>query len=67
MSIWNKASTKASRAGWDTVYGRKCPTCGAKMERRTRWNAELKAAVPGWYCTECPESIHSGEDMQAAE
>ena len=50
-----------------------CPKTGAPMQRGMRpMTLEYKGAtaifdMPGWYCEESGESIHTGEDMKASD
>ena len=50
-----------------------CPTTGAPMQRGVRpMTLEYKGAsitfdMPGWYCEESGESIHTGEDMKVSD
>jgi HTH-type transcriptional regulator / antitoxin MqsA len=50
-----------------------CPKTGAPMQRGGRpMTLEYKGAtasfdMPGWYCEESGESIHTGEDMKASD
>jgi len=50
-----------------------CPKTGAPMRRGVRpMTLEYKGAsvvfdMPGWYCEESGESIHSGEDMKMSD
>lgn len=50
-----------------------CHECGHPMERECRPMAldykgrSLEIGMPGWYCTNCPESIHSGKDMAVSD
>ncbi len=50
-----------------------CPKTGAPMQRGMRpMTLEYKGAtaifdMPGWYCEESDESIHTGEDMKASD
>lgn len=50
-----------------------CPTTGAPMQRGVHpMTLEYKGAsitfdMPGWYCEESGESIHTGEDMKVSD
>ncbi len=50
-----------------------CPKTGAPMQRGARpMMLEYKGAttifdMPGWYCAESDESIHTGEDMKVSD
>jgi HTH-type transcriptional regulator / antitoxin MqsA len=50
-----------------------CPTTGAPMQRGMHpMTLEYKGAsvtvdMPGWYCAESGESIHTGEDMKVSD
>ena len=50
-----------------------CPKTGAPMQRAARpMTLEYKGAttifdMPGWYCAESDESIHTGEDMKVSD
>jgi HTH-type transcriptional regulator/antitoxin MqsA len=50
-----------------------CPKTGAPMQRGVRpMTLEYKGAcmvfdMPGWYCEECDESIHTGADMKVSD
>jgi len=50
-----------------------CPATGAPMERGVRpmtieyKGAKLTVEMPGWYCKESDESIHTGEDMKVSD
>jgi HTH-type transcriptional regulator/antitoxin MqsA len=50
-----------------------CPKTGAPMQRGVRPMAlDYKGAsavfeMPGWYCDESDESIHTGEDMKVSD
>ena len=50
-----------------------CPKCSAPMHRGVRpmtiehKGERLTFDLPGWYCGDCGESIHSGEDMQTSD
>ena len=52
---------------------RECLSCAGVMVRDTRMTTfdyrdqSIILEQPGWYCTRCPESIVSGEDMEATE
>ena len=52
---------------------RVCPACSAQMLRSVRDMAlECRGrsetiAMPGWYCDECDEGVHSGEDMVVSD
>jgi len=50
-----------------------CPKTGAKMHRDVRpllltYKGEsITFDMPGWYCDESDESIHTGEDMKVSD
>ena len=50
-----------------------CPVTGAPMRRGLRpmtlryKGAELMFDMPGWYCDQSDESIHTGEDMKVSD
>ena len=50
-----------------------CPRTGGKMHRDTRpmtlrYRAEsVTIGMPGWYCNECDESIHTGADLKVSD
>jgi len=50
-----------------------CPTTGAPMHRAVRpltltYKGEsLTVDMPGWYCDQSEESIHTGEDMKVSD
>lgn len=50
-----------------------CPECGSAMLRDVRprvltYKGNSKTVeMPGWYCEGCPESIHSGADMEVSD
>lgn len=50
-----------------------CPACGCEMRRgakpMTIVYEALDATVdmPGWYCKDCDESMHSGKDMRVSD
>jgi HTH-type transcriptional regulator / antitoxin MqsA len=50
-----------------------CPKTGAPMQRGVQsMTLEYKGAIaifdmPGWYCKESGESIHTGEDMKMSD
>lgn len=50
-----------------------CPTTGAPMQRGVRpmtldyKGASITFDMPGWYCEESGESIHTGEDMKVSD
>ena len=50
-----------------------CPETGRPMVRGTRlttlaYNGQSTTIdMPGWYCNESGESIHTGEDMKASD
>lgn len=50
-----------------------CPESGTSMHRDVRpMTLTYKAAaltfdMPGWYCRDCDESIHTGEDMKLSD
>jgi HTH-type transcriptional regulator/antitoxin MqsA len=51
----------------------KCPATGAPMARGVRpltvtyKRQSLTVDMPGWYCAQCDESIHDGEDMKISD
>jgi len=50
-----------------------CPVSGAKMYRDVRpmtltyKDAHIVFEMPGWYCDQSDESIHTGEDMKVSD
>ncbi len=50
-----------------------CPETGTPMERGTQAltltykGQSLELEMPGWYCSECGEGIHSGADMKHSD
>ena len=57
----------------DLFKERMCPACGAQMLRGVRdmtlehlGRSEM-IGMAGWYCDECGEGVHSGEDMAASD
>lgn len=50
-----------------------CPESGTSMHRGVRpitltyKSQSITFDMPGWYCHECDESIHSGEDMKVSD
>lgn len=50
-----------------------CPETGAEMHRGLRSmtlsykGEKVNFDMPGWYCDECEESIHSGWDMKVSD
>lgn len=50
-----------------------CPKTGAPMQRGMRpatlaYKGEsITFDMPGWYCEQCDESIHTGEDMKVSD
>lgn len=50
-----------------------CPNTGKIMVRDVRpftlsyQNNSITFDMPGWYCNECNESIHSGVDMEISD
>ncbi len=50
-----------------------CPNDGEPMQRGVRpvtltYKAEsITFEMPGWYCDECEESIHTGKDMKVSD
>ena len=50
-----------------------CPKTGVPMHRGVRpmtltYKAEsITFEMPGWYCDECEESVHTGKDMQVSD
>lgn len=57
----------------DLFKERMCPACGAQMLRDVRdMTLEHRGrsdmiVMPGWYCDECGEGVHSGDDMVASD
>lgn len=57
----------------DLFKERLCPACGAQMLRGVRdMTLEHRGrsdmiGMPGWYCDECGEAVHSGEDMAVSD
>lgn len=51
----------------------RCPETGTLMERGTQMltltyrDHSLEFEMPGWYCPECGEGIHSGADMRFSD
>ena len=51
----------------------RCPETGTPMERGTQVvkftykGRSLDVEMPGWYCSECGEGIHSGSDMRVSD
>ncbi|MFA4904784.1 MAG: type II toxin-antitoxin system MqsA family antitoxin [Desulfobaccales bacterium] len=51
----------------------KCPKTGALMHRSVRpmtltyKEESITFDMPGWYCDECDESIHTGKDMRVSD
>ena len=51
----------------------KCPKTGALMHRGVRpmsltyKEESITFDMPGWYCDECDESIHTGKDMRVSD
>ena len=57
----------------DLFKERTCPSCGGRMLRDVR-DMTLKhrgqsaiIVMPGWYCVECGEGVHSGDEMVASD
>ena len=50
-----------------------CPECGHPMKRDARpmtiWYKGLSVTfdMPGWYCGDCQEGVHTGRDMQESD
>ena len=50
-----------------------CPKTGAPMHRGVRpmtltyKDESITFEMPGWYCDECEESIHTGKDMKVSD
>jgi HTH-type transcriptional regulator/antitoxin MqsA len=50
-----------------------CPKTGAPMHRGMRpiiltyENKSTTFEMPGWYCHDCDEGIHTGEDMKVSD
>jgi HTH-type transcriptional regulator / antitoxin MqsA len=50
-----------------------CPNTGAPLRRDVRAQTltykgqAITFEMPGWYCDDCDESIHSGEDMKTSD
>ena len=50
-----------------------CPETGAPMHRGVRplnltyKGQSMTVAMPGWYCDQSSESIHTGDDMKASD
>ena len=50
-----------------------CPETGTPMKRGVApmtisyKKRSVTFEMPGWYCDECGESIHNGEDMKVSE
>ena len=50
-----------------------CPENGTPMKRGVALmtvsykDQSAKFEMPGWYCDECGESIHTGEDMKVSD
>ena len=57
----------------DLFKERTCPSCGARMLRDVReMTLEHRGqsaiiVMPGWYCVECDEGVHSGDEMVASD
>ena len=51
----------------------KCPKTGALMDRGvhpmtlTYENKSITFDMPGWYCNDCNEGIHTGKDMEVSD
>ncbi len=57
----------------DRFKERMCPACGARLVRGVRdmtlehrGRSEM-IGMAGWYCDECGEGVHSGEDMAVSD
>lgn len=50
-----------------------CPKTGAPLHRRVRpmtltyKEESITFDMPGWYCDDCEESIHTGKDMKVSD
>lgn len=50
-----------------------CPKTGVPMRRDVRpmtltyKGQTITFDMPGWYCDDCDESIHTGEDMKVSD
>ncbi len=50
-----------------------CPKTGAPMHRGVRpmilsyEGRSISIDMPGWYCDDCEESIHTGQDMEISD
>ena len=50
-----------------------CPKTGAPMHRGVRpmiltyKEESISFEMPGWYCNDCEESIHTGKDMKVSD
>ena len=59
--------------GADLFKERMCPACGAEMLRGVRdMTLERRGrsdmiGMLGWYCDECGEGVHSGEDLAVSD
>jgi YgiT-type zinc finger domain-containing protein len=57
----------------DLFKERTCPSCGARMLRDVRdmtlehLGRSTMIGMTGWYCVECGEGVHSGDDMVASD
>ena len=57
----------------DLFKERTCPSCGARMLRDVRdmtlehRGRSAMTGMPGWYCVECREGVHSGDDMAISD
>ncbi|SFK77628.1 YgiT-type zinc finger protein [Shimia haliotis] len=57
----------------DLFKERTCPSCGAQMLHDVRdMTLEYRGrsamiGMPGWYCDECDEGVHSGDDMATSD
>ena len=57
----------------DLFNERTCPSCGARMLRDVRdmtlehRSRSAMIGMPGWYCDECGEGVHSGDDMAVSD
>ena len=50
-----------------------CPACGSHMHRNAKpmtivyEKHDATIEMPGWYCDNCDESVHSDKDMQVSD
>lgn len=57
----------------DLFKERMCPACGAQMLRGVRdmtlehLGRSQMIRMAGWYCGECGEGVHSGDDMAVSD